>query len=347
MAEVKEGPKASPITFKPTQQVSFAQAAFNSAVVNSKPTLTVEQAEDINEELIPFRILISALPEGGKTHFLCTFPSPIVIIDTENRYKLIVKKFRTCNDCGKHWVSINKHPKTGKICGIIECPHCGSKNTKIKDIRGIRCHTSKEAREAAKLAIKILDDHFEKTGQIGTIGVDNVSKVWDKTQHEYEAEKNLAINEKVLDPMSDYKHINPRHNEEFRDLLLGSRHNIVLIATRKDIYSKENRFEIVGTAAEGQKHNPYAVDWEISNEQGKIILSNGKPVGNGIFTSYIIKNSYMPGSSIDPIQNLDYERLFGVRRKLLQACGIVEMPSNGEMASTPSHQAKNSGENKQ
>lgn len=329
MTDIKEGVKPS-IAFK-SPQISFAKAATvhsNSLISNKQPELKVEQAEDFDDEKIPFRILISALPEGGKTHFLLTCPPPIIVIDTENRYKLIVKKFRTCTDCGHNWVSVSKHPKKNKICGILECPLCESKNTRIKDIRGIRCYTSKNARDAAKLAISILDEHYEKTGKIGTIGVDNISKVWDKTQHEYEAEKGLAINEKVLDPMTDYKHINPRHNEEFRDLLLGSHHNVVLIATKKDIYSKENRYEIIGTAAEGQKHNPYAVDWEISNQQGETILPDGKKVGNGVFISHIIKNSYMPGSYIDPIQNMDFNRLSEVRKKLLLACGIVPETNN-------------------
>lgn len=291
--------------------------------------LIIETAEEscLHYSEIPFRILIWGPRNGGKTHFMLTGKDePICIIDTENRAPLIIPKFRACKDCNKHWVSTDKHPKMpSKICGISECPHCGSKNIRLRDIRRIRVVNSEQAREAARMFIDILNKHHEKTGKIGTIGVDNISKIWDWVQNEYAAGKGLSP-EARLSPRDDYKVINPQHNENFREILLQSIHNIVLIATAKPLYGdKDDQYKITSMGAEGQKHNIFAVDWEIYNSEGEVLLKDGKTVGNGIFTSYIIKNSIISGN-INPIQFLDFEKLIILREKLLVECGVTELP---------------------
>lgn len=307
--------------------VSFANLA-SSVLVSNRAKLVIETADEIcvhyNE--IAFRILIWGQRNTAKTHFLLTCPEPICVIDTEDRAKLIMPKFRTCKDCGKQWVASDKHPKstTNKICGIKECPHCGSTNIRIKDIRKIRVINSQQARDAAKVFIEVLDKHYKETGTVGTIGVDNISKIWDWVQNEYGAGKGLNVTDR-LSPRDDYKHINPQHNENFRDIILQCIYNVVLIATAKPIYDKEDQYKITGTGAEGQKHNTFAVDWEIYNSEGEVLLKDGKTVGNGVFTSYILKNSIAPGM-INPIQYMDFDKLVKIREKLLIECGVSELP---------------------
>ncbi len=313
----------------------FAGMAMNSSgagsiiASNRQRKLIIETGEEscLHYSEIPFRILIWGPRNGGKTHFLLTSKDePICVIDTENRAPLIIPKFRVCKDCGKHWVSMDKHPKVpSKICGINECPFCESKNIRLKDIRRIRVVNSDQAREAAKMFIDILNKYHEKTGKIGTIGVDNISKIWDWVQNEYAASKGLSP-EARLSPRDDYKLINPQHNENFREILLQSIHNVVLIATAKPLYGdKEDQYKITAMGAEGQKHNIFAVDWEIYNSEGEVQLKDGKTVGNGIFTSYIIKNSIISGN-IAPIQFLDFTKLVTLREKLLVECGVTELP---------------------
>lgn len=314
----------NPISFKKKDDEipssSFLNMASNVVVRNTQRiSLKIETSEELcaNYESIAFRDLIWGPQNAGKTHFLCTHPEPICIIDTEDRVKLIMPKFRVCKDCDENYVTSEPHPKKpNTISGSKECPSCGSKNTRLKDIRKIKVNTSEEAKLAAQTFIDLLD----KSGKIGTIGVDNISKIWDKLQNEYAAGKGLEINDH-LDPRDDYKKINPQHNENFRDLLLSTKHNVVLIATARPLYDKDDRYKIVGTGSEGQKHNPFAVDWVIYTEEGQMLGQDGKLVGNGIFTANIIKNS-IAAANIPPIQFLDYNKMVNLRNKLLESCGV-------------------------
>lgn len=320
-----------PVQFKKeaSPPINFAGMASNAAMASNRPRskLVIETSEDLCSHYsdIAFRILIWGQKNTGKTHVLSTCPEPICIIDTEDRAKLIMPKFRTCNDCGKPWVSSDKHPKNpNKVCGIKECPHCGSTNVRLKDIRRIKVVNSQQARESAKIFIEILDKHYKETGKVGTVGVDNITTIWTWVQNEYATRKGKSTEDR-LNPRDDYKHINPEHNENFRDVLLSCIHNVVLIATAKPIYDKEDQYKITGTGAEGQKHNPFAVDWEIYNSEGEILLKDGKTVGDGIFTSYILKNSITPGL-VNGIQFLNYDKLVKIREKLLIECGVSELP---------------------
>ena len=330
MAET--GNKIEPIKFKeekPGAGIPFMTLASAAAMqAHASPLLSDQikicSAEEVALWDIPFRILIWGAPNSGKTHFALTFPEPICIVDTEGRYPLIIKKFRVCKDCGNDWVSSDMNPKTMKPVGILECPSCGSKNVRLKDIRGIRCKSGAQAQKAADMFLKILDDHHNKTGEIGTIVVDNASKIWDWNQSEYSIKKyGSEPSDTHLDPMGDYKFINPQHNEYFRDKILGSIHNVVMIATMKAQYSKDDRYKIIGSGADGQKHNPFAVDWTIINAEGEVVGTDGQVVGNGIYTSHIQKNSLISGK-IPPQQSLDYKKLVKIRQSLMVICGVVE-----------------------
>ncbi len=329
-----------------TPPIKFTELAASAStpgrvLVSNRSRLVIETSDDLclHYSDIAFRILIWGHRNTAKTHFLLTCPEPICIIDTEDRFKLITPKFRACNDCGKQWVSSDKHPKRpNKICGIKECPYCESKNVRLKDIRRIRAVNSQQARESAKIFIDLLDKHYKETGKVGTIGVDNITKIWDWVQNEYATRKGLGSNDR-LSPRDDYKHINPEHNENFRDIILQCIHNVVFIATAKPIYDKEDQYKITGTGAEGQKHNPFAVDWEIYNSEGEVLLKDGKTVGNGVFSSYILKNSIASGT-INPIQFLDYGKLVSIREKLLVECGVSELPKPETEVEQPKEEIK-------
>jgi hypothetical protein len=309
--------------------INFGKAAAISAGTilqsgSSGRNLKIVTAEDIAGMIYPFRILIWGMPNTGKTHFLMTMPEPVCIIDTEGRYGLLVKKFRVCKDCEHEWMTGEVDPKTRKPVGGSICPACKSKNVRYKNIMGIRCLSSEDARNAANLFIQILKEHFDKTGKVGTIGVDNISKVWDGVQTEYSQEKYGSMPNVTMDPMSDYKFINPKHNEQFRDKILGTMFNVVLIATQRAVYDKEDRYKIVSTASDGQKHNPFAVDWTVQNMEGEQQMTDGRTMGNGIYSSYITKNSLIAGK-IPPIQFLDYKKLVKIRESLLLECGVTEI----------------------
>jgi len=325
------------IEFKKNEGVSntpssFANLAFNAAnaniLVSNHPRLIIETSEEICSAYskIAFRILVWGNKNSAKTHLALTFPPPVCLIDTEDRAKLIIPKFRMCKDCNAQWVSSDKHPKhPNKICDIKECPQCGSTNVSVKDIRKIKVINSQQAREAARVFIDILNKHYEQTGKVGTIVVDNISKIWDWVQNEYAAKRGKTTEDR-LSPRDDYKNINPEHNENFRDVLLNCKHNVILIATSKSEYGDANNiYKITGCKAEGQKHNPFAVDWEIYNSEGEILLKDGKTIGNGEFMSYILKNSLVSGV-INPIKFLDYNKLVTLREKLLAECGVSELP---------------------
>lgn len=330
---------AEPLKFKGVPApTSFAGIASNSAayITNSSSSLKIETNEELilTYEKTPFRILEWG-PEGsGKTHFLCTCPEPILTIDTENRIPLIMPKFRVCRDCGKEWCTSDIiDQKSKKIAGSVECPHCKSHNIRLKDIRRILVKNVSMAQQAAQLFIDIAEKYHDSTQKYATIGVDNIGRIWDWSQNEYSAGKGKDINDH-LDPRDDYKKINPEHNEKFRDKLLLARANIVFIAPSKPVYDKDNRFEIVGSDPEGQKHNKYSVDWIISSLQGESPGIDGKVIGNGIFTSYVTKNSLI-AARIDPIVSLNFEKLSTLRQKLMKSCGVIFEEPKPEPALTP------------
>jgi hypothetical protein len=313
---------------EPSPEISFMQAAsgMGSPFLTNSSRLKIVTAEEAIEAGCPFRILISGSPGSAKTHFGLTFPPPIKIIDTENRYKLILPKFRTCQDCGESFVSTDINSKTKKIAGIKQCPSCNSLNVKIKNVSSILCNSGSLVNEASQLFIKQLEEHYTKTGEYGTLIVDNVSKKWDWDQSEYAKKKyghDLETKDDRLSPMNDYKFINPKHNEEFRDLILRANCHVVMIATTKDTYDKNDAFKVIGSRPDGQKHNPFAVDWDIFNMQGQIALQDGTIVGNGEFTSYLKKNS-LASCSINPIKFLDYKKMLKAREAFLIECGITE-----------------------
>lgn len=318
---------ADPLVFKkPEAPTTFV--GLNSPIVSNSHKLKIITAEEAIELGVPFRILISGAAGSAKTHFSLTFPPPVRIIDTENRYKLILPKFRTCKDCNTHFTSSDINPKTNKVNGIKVCPSCNSINIKIKDVAGIHCNTGDEVIESGRIFIKQLEEHFVKTGEFGTLVVDNISKKWDWDQSEYARKKyghDLETNNEKLDPRGDYKFINPKHNEDFRDKILTANCNTVLIATLKENYDKNDQYKVIGSRPDGQKHNSFAVDWDILNIQGQIPLSDGTIVGNGVFSSYLKKNSLV-SASIPPIQGLTYDKMCILRKKLLIECGVTEEP---------------------
>ncbi|MCK5016299.1 MAG: AAA family ATPase [Candidatus Peribacteraceae bacterium] len=229
-----------------------AQSSTPSFVSSSSgsPALVVESTMDMLMEEIAYRVLIFGIPSTGKTHFCLDMPEPVIILYTEDRFKLILGKFKACNKCSETWSGPS-----------MICPGCKSKNIRPKDIRGIGINTMQSFYDASKIALELLNAEKEKTGKVGTIAIDSYTESWVKAREEH-VNDNYGGNKDIkLSMRDDYKDINPRHNN-LRYSLMNSGFNICLTATQGDLYG-EDHYNPIGVRPEGQKHNPYAVDWYI------------------------------------------------------------------------------------
>jgi len=258
-----------------------------TVVSNNTSGLIVETAVEMVNMPRLFRILNFGKPSTGKTHFGFTMPETVILIDTEGRGHLIVGKFKVCKDCEEEWYTPS-----------LICPSCKSKNIRNKDIRRIQVRSMKELYKAVEIAISILNDIKEKTGKVGTLMIDSYTRAWLDAQNEHTKNKygdgNTYVDVK-LDPMADYKFINPRHNN-LRDTILDSGFNVYLTATLGNVFG-EDRYNPIGVKPEGQKHNEYAVDYFMFTFQRS----------NQLITR-IEKNS-IAKTTAEEIPNMDYKRL--------------------------------------
>ena len=326
--------------------------------------LKIIESQEAVEIPAPLNVLVFGDEASGKTHLGLTFPEPVCVIDTEKRYHLILKKFRTCDDCGNSWCTTDPiktssaQPKFNapsvaqvqaprKYVGGKKCPKCESTNIRFKDIKGITCKTSDDAIEAMNMFFGILSEEYEKTGKVGTILVDSITKNWNWCKNEYSVKKYGAAPDQgtKLNPRDDYSFINPKHNERFRDKLLSSPWNVVFTATSKNLYAETDQFKIVGHAPEGQKFNPYAVDIRIHNEQGTRTLNDGTILGDGNFKSSITKNSLLEGN-LDPIPFLDFKMLMKVRGQLEDMACMNDAPETSPEPETETPDSEESPEEK-
>jgi len=238
------------------------------------------------------RILIYGHRSSGKTHFACSAPSPVIVLDSEGRVGIIVGKF-------------------SEIDG------------RQKRIFAKQWRNFEQLNNSTDLALKTLMNHKKKTGEIGTIVIDSVSRVWDEIHNDYIKKKygeNAIRSEVKLDPMNDYKELNETHNKWLQKLL-DSGINIILTATAKGDYS-EDRFNPSGVKPEGQKHLPHAVDYLIHNYQKD----------DSIY-SQIQKNSQIL-AELDEIKLMDYQKFEKIVEKLKKRANIrtfedIEKEKNG------------------
>jgi len=197
-------------------------------------------------------------PEGtGKTYFACSVidylhlvlglePEDICIrvIDTDYGFKPILKKFKH-----EYMQSVEiAYPKD------------------MNDIEKLVDWYIYECREWQKVKEKEIG---EKGFYSAWIICDTIAGWWDDstgaqewyTQHKRNmnlGEMRMDDNER-LDPMTDYNAINPKHNN-VADALKKSGVNFIWTAPAKDVYSKEERFKIIGRRPAGQKNNGFRVD---------------------------------------------------------------------------------------
>lgn len=221
--------------------------ALNIGTINGglKTSQTIEEVDfsgfdspiDMIKNPNAMRILVYGYRSSGKTHFACSAPSPVIVLDSENRVGIIVGKF-------------------SEIDG------------KQKRIYSKQWRNFEQLDKATDMAIKTLTNNKKKTGETGTIVIDSVSRVWDEIHNDYIKKKygeNAIRSEVKLDPMNDYKELNEIHNKWLQKLL-DSGINIILTATAKGDYT-EDRYNPSGVKPEGHKHLPHAVDYVIHNYQ--------------------------------------------------------------------------------
>ena len=264
----------------------FVQPVLKTPQINfsgtTKTKIVVESAEDLAKIKRVFRVLNFGHPGTFKTHLGLDMPSPVIAIDTEDRVHLISKKFKHCNSCDNDW-----YAKT------FTCPNCGSKDIWLKDIQRIKAKTIDEIDAGVDKAIMILEDVEKHTGKMGTLMVDSWTEGWAMVhiEHYDKYYKGRVPSEVQLSPRDDYKHINPRHNE-LRKKILECGFNVYLTATEGEVYGTgDDQFKVISVKAEGQKHNPHAVDWWIHSfiqgndvlvifEKSSIAARNGKIMNN-------------------------------------------------------------------
>ena len=266
-------------------------------------TMMVETAEDMLEKEELYRILHFGLPGTGKTHFGLTLPEPVCVIDTEGRAHLIVGKFKVCKECEHEWYS-----------PTLQCPKCKSTNIRPKDIRRIQVRTMEQLYQAVDIMLTILNDVKEKTGKTGTLMIDSYTRAWIEAQNEHTKNKygdGSTYTDVKLDPMADYKFINPRHND-LRDTILDSGFNVYFTATQGNEFG-DDRFNPIGVRPEGQKHNQYAVDYFMfSFIRGADIITR------------IEKNSISKATPTE-ISRMDFNRLLDVAKSFKQQEKMITM----------------------
>lgn len=225
-----------------------------------------ESALDMAKKPHPFKILVYGKPSSGKTHFALSAPAPVIVLDSENRAAIISGKFS--NEKGTQ-----------------------------KGIFSKQWTTFEELDKATDEAIKVLKNHAKKTGIIGTIAIDSISREWEEITQSYVREKfgdDAKVSDVKLDPMHDYKFLNEKHNK-WMQKILDSGMNIIFTATAKNDYN-EDRYNPSGVKPEGQKHLSHAVDYTIFNYSKD----------NTIF-SQIQKNSLIL-RELDDVQMMDFEK---------------------------------------
>lgn len=171
------------------------------------------------------RTLLVWGPEGtGKSHVAHSAPEPIAYIDTEGKADELAEKFD-------------------------------------KQIFYWQPSDYKEAKAALEEAEDLLAAYYEE-GVRGTLVVDSMSVMWEWAQIDYakfayQTENLSEVNFKsALQGEKDWSKIKARHNEEFRDRILGTPYHVVFTAGEKEDYNDNFEARMV---PDGEKHNKYAV----------------------------------------------------------------------------------------
>lgn len=210
--------------------------------------ITAEEAADRERR---FTMMVWSDPGMGKTHFSCTGPEPVVIIDTEGKADEVAGKFRGEGE-------------------ISESPFI------------LQPTDYDEAIEALNSALDILDEFRRKKDMTGTLVVDSMSVMWGWSQQKYvdkyypgkDAEE-VEFNSAIGGGQSDWKQIKRYHNVKFRQPMIDSPYHLIWTAMREDDYEERMKGNRDADKPAGEKENPYKVDEVLRIKEGE----EGAPVG--------------------------------------------------------------------
>jgi len=208
-------------------------------------------ADDAAERDPRYTMLVWADPGQGKTHFACTSPEPVVIIDTEGKADQVARKFKGEGE-------------------VPQSPFI------------FQPTNYDEAVEALDSALDILDEYRNKAGLTGTLVVDSMSVMWGWSQQKY-VEKfypgkdasEVEFSSAFGGGQSDWKQIKRYHNVKFRQVMLDSPYHLVWTAMREDDYEEAMKGNQDADKPAGEKENAYKVDEVLRIEEGE----DGAPVG--------------------------------------------------------------------
>lgn len=209
--------------------------------------MTASEAAETDQR---FTIMVWADPGQGKTHFACTMPSPVVIIDTEGKAEEVTRKFH--------------------------------KEGQYDDPFIFQPSNYDEASEALTQGMKILHEFKEEEGVIGTLAVDSMSIMWDWAQQKYvdkfykgKDKSEVDFDSAIGGGQSDWKVIKRLHNAQFRQDMLDSPFHLCWTAMREDDYEERMKGNRDADKPAGEKENVYKVDEVIRVTEGP----DGAPVG--------------------------------------------------------------------
>ena len=208
-------------------------------------------ADEAAERDPRFSMLVWSDPGMGKTHFGCSAPDPVVIIDTEGKADEVAGKFR----------GEGRVPESPFLFQPTDYD---------------------EALEALHSALEILDEYRTKADMTGTIVVDSMSVMWGWSQQKYvdkfypgkDAEE-VEFSSAIGGGQSDWKQIKRYHNVKFRQVMLDSPYHLVWTAMREDDYEERMKGNRDADKPAGEKENIYKVDEVLRIQEGP----DGAPVG--------------------------------------------------------------------
>lgn len=229
-----------------------AESESDSSVVDVKSIApNVMTASDAADRDPRYTMLVWADPGQGKTHFACTGPEPVVIIDTEGKADEVARKFKGEGE-------------------VPESPFI------------FQPTNYDEALEALNSALDILDEYRNKAGITGTLVVDSMSVMWGWSQQKYvekfypgKDKDEVEFSSAIGGGQSDWKQIKRYHNVKFRQTMLDSPYHLIWTAMREDDYEEVMKGNRDADKPAGEKENAYKVDEVLRIQEGQ----DGAPIG--------------------------------------------------------------------
>lgn len=197
-----------------------------------------------------WKIMVWGRPGLFKTHFACTMPEPVALVDLEGKAQDTAGKFRD------------------------------------REIVVWEPGDFREAQAHLQDALEWLESYQNATGKTGTIVVDSMSLAWEWAQTAYKTEAYpMTPNEDVTltsnlgnSQEADWPHIKGMHNSEFRRLMIESDFHICWTAGEQEDYERvlSKNVDVDGKPMtdEGEKNNQHKADSVLraryDDERGKV-----------------------------------------------------------------------------